>query len=428
MVEEKKLGYVEKIRLFGRDARLFIVSASLSAFAFGISNVIFNLYMVQHFTTDFLGLFLSISMFATATIAIAAGMITDRRSRKSIIIVASLLGNVAIALQYSVLDPTLLMTSQVILGLTQAFNQVAWAPFVTDLATDEERAHLFAVQSGFQLLAILFGNITGGFLPGLFDSWFSLSGNLSIAYQYTLWLALVPMFIATLLIIPMRKDTPDCEVRRISISHVKSWKFIGQYTASISIVGLGAGMIVMFFNLYFNGVFHVDTELMGIIFGLNTVVLATGNFIAPALSDRLGKVKTVLITDSLSIPFLLMLSWAPYLYMGVIAYVMRSVLMNMAGPVQVSFFMEGLTKEERATAMGVVRTGDSLVRGIASNIGGIMLAAGLYREPYMLVSGLYIVGIALFYIFFKKKEKELALLKAADLEIERELEIEIDAT
>ena len=188
MVEEKKLGYVEKIRLFGRDARLFIVSASLSAFAFGISNVIFNLYMVQHFTTDFLGLFLSISMFATATIAIAAGMITDRRSRKSIIIVASLLGNVAIALQYSVLDPTLLMTSQVILGLTQAFNQVAWAPFVTDLATDEERAHLFAVQSGFQLLAILFGNITGGFLPGLFNSWFSLSGNLSIAYQYTLWL------------------------------------------------------------------------------------------------------------------------------------------------------------------------------------------------------------------------------------------------
>ena len=182
-------------------------------------------------------------------------------------------------------------------------------------------------------------------------------------------------------------------------------------------------MIVMFFNLYFNGVFHVDTELMGIIFGLNTVVLATGNFIAPALSDRLGKVKTVLITDSLSIPFLFMLSWAPYLYMGVIAYVMRSVLMNMAGPVQVSFFMEGLTKEERATAMGVVRTGDSLVRGIASNIGGIMLAAGLYREPYMLVSGLYIVGIALFYIFFKKKEKELALLKAADLEIERELEI-----
>jgi MFS family permease len=428
LVEEKKLGYVDKIRLFGRDARLFIVSASLGAFAFGISNVIFNLYMVQHFTPDFLGLFLSVSMFATATIAIGAGMITDRRSRKNIIVVASLLGNIAIALQYSVLDPILLIASQIILGLTQAFNRVAWAPFITDLASDEERAHLFAFQSGFQLLAILFGNITGGFLPGLFDTWFSLGGNLSVAYQFTLWVALIPMFVATFLILPMRKDIPDCEVRRISISHVKSWKFIGQYTASISIVGLGAGMIVMFFNLYFNGVFMVDTELMGIIFGINTVVLATGNFIAPALSDRFGKVKTVIITDSLSIPFLLMLSWAPYLYIGVIAYVMRSVLMNMAGPVQVSFFMEGLTKEERATAMGVVGTGDSLVRGVASNIGGIMLAAGLYREPYMLVSGLYIVGIALFYIFFKSKEKELELLKEAALEMEDGTELDLDAT
>jgi MFS family permease len=81
--------------------------------------------------------------------------------------------------------------------------------------------------------------------------------------------------------------------------------------------------------------------------------------------------------------------------------------MNMGGPVSNAFFMECLEKEERATAVGVVQTGDSFVRGVAANIGGMLLAAGLYRLPYILVSGLYILAVILFYGFFRNKELEL---------------------
>ena len=102
--------------------------------------------------------------------------------------------------------------------------------------------------------------------------------------------------------------------------------------------------------------------------------------------------------------------------------------MNMAGPVSSAFFMEGLRREERATAMGVVRTGDSLARGVAANIGGWMLAAGLYREPYLLVSGLYIVGIFMFYHFFRGKEDEFKKIREAELVIEEPPEEELDIT
>ncbi len=430
MTQDVKLGYMDKLRLFRKDARLWIASNALGAFAFGVSNVVFNLYMVTipGFEEDFLGLFLSVSMFATAAIAIIAGMVTDRSSRKRIVLSQSFLGLGMIAVQYTVTDPIPLMMSQVVLGLTSAFGQVAWAPYITDLSTSEERAHLFGFNGGIALLAVLAGNILGGFLPGFFQSYLSLGPGLLWPYRLTLWFSLMPMLVSTLLVIPMSSDPPrDCEVS-MGFQNVKNWRFIGGYTASVSTIGLGAGMIVMYFNLFFESVFEADAALIGIIFGINTITLSAGNFLSPALSDRIGKVKTIILTEALSIPFLLMISWAPVIYFAVIAYVMRSVLMNMAGPVQSAFFMEGLRKEERATAMGLVRTGDSLARGVAANIGGWMLAAGLYREPYLLVSGLYIVGIIMFYYFFSRTEEEMKRLREAEVVVEQRVEEGLDIT
>ncbi len=57
-----------------------------------------------------------------------------------------------------------------------------------------------------------------------------------------------------------------------------------------------------------------------------------------------------------------------------------------------------------------------------------MLAAGLYREPYLLVSGLYIVGIFMFYYFFKGKEEELKQIREAEVIVEPPIEEELDIT
>jgi predicted MFS family arabinose efflux permease len=62
--------------------------------------------------------------------------------------------------------------------------------------------------------------------------------------------------------------------------------------------------------------------------------------------------------------------------------------------------MEGLDKEERSTAMGVITAGDSLSRAFGLNLGGALMAAGLLREPFAVAGILYGVSVILFYIFF----------------------------
>ncbi|MHA1929976.1 MAG: MFS transporter [Candidatus Thorarchaeota archaeon] len=415
-MEGSKISYRDRIRLFRKDARLYIVSNATGSFAYGISSVILNLYLVESgFGEDFLGLFLSISMFATAFIAIGAGMVSDRRSRKPIILISSVITFISFIIAYTTLDPMSLIISQIFFGLSSAFSQVSWSAYITDLSTDDERAHLFGVGAGISLLALFAGNILGGFLPDIFMNVLPVAGSLFIAYRFTLLFSLIPMALSAIAVLPMTKDEPKEITSGFSFSNVVNWDFIGKYATTVSVVGLGAGMIVMFFNIFFKQEFAADSTAIGIIFGINTLVLATGNFLAPAMADRIGKVKTVAITEILSVPFLLMIAWAPTIYFAVFAYVSRTALMNMAGPVSHAFFMEGLTKEERATAIGIMRSGDSFVRGVSANIGGLLLAMGLYRLPYVLVAGLYILSVILFYIFFKNKETELELRAQAQV-------------
>ncbi|MCF2136743.1 MAG: MFS transporter [Candidatus Thorarchaeota archaeon] len=429
---DSELGYLDKVRKFRRDARLYILTGMMTAFSFGISNVIFNLYFLEvGFGEDFIGFFLSISLFASSGIALIAGVLSDRVSRKKMVIIANLVSLIAFFVQYTFLNPIGLIISQAVLGLAIAFNSVSWSPYITELTTNEERAHLFGVSGGLSLLSVLAGNILGGFLPGLLLRGFEQISSLAIAYRWTLWLSLIPYAIGILVIFSMTGDTPDVSsLVRFSRKDVKHWGFIGRYALVVATVGLGAGMIVMFFNIFFSAeaTFGASPELIGIIFGINTIVLAIGNFVAPALADRFGKVRTVVVTELFSIPFLLMIAWATTLELAVLAYVSRTALMNMAGPVSQAFFMESLTKNERSTASGIVNTGDSFARGIAANIGGWLLAQGFYRLPYLLVSGLYLLAVILFYVFFHDKEKELKARESAEILKEPSKELEFDST
>jgi MFS family permease len=334
------------------------------------------------------------------------------------------------SLIYTSVEDIHLIAAQVFVGLAGAFFFVSWSAYISDLSTDEERAHLFGVSGGVSLLALLAGNILGGFMPGFVQAILS-SSDLSVAYQLTLYLSLLPMALSGLLVIFMAPDRPTAQtvvstgrVSRFSIRNVSHWGFVGRYTTTVVIIGLGAGTIVMFFNIFFDRVYTIDASLIGIIFGLNTVVLAVGNFASPVLADRIGKVKTIVLTQGVSVPFLVMLSIDSPLSIAIIAYVSRNVLMNMAGPVSNAFFVEGLTKEERATALGIVSTGDQFVRGIAANVGGWLLFMGQYRLPYLLTAALYVVSIVLFMFFFRNKEREMRMLRQAEVVFHEGPEIE----
>jgi len=405
-----ELGYMDKIRLISRDARLTIAAWMFSAFGFGINDVLFNLYLLEAgFGEDFLGFFLSISMFLAGGLAILAGMVADRYSRKKILLVANSTLFIAILIQYSTISPLYLLLSQLLYGIGFGFTNVCWQPYTTSVTTEEERVHVFSVRFAFFLVASLLGSLTGGFLPTIWTN-LGVAVNLLTAYRFSLWVALIPLALVVLTIIPMTTDIVNKKRRSFGFGNVRNRGFIGKYAFAWTVSGLGAGMFVQFFNVFFNLAFNADSTTIGIIFAFNTLVMAAGNFASPAIVDRFGKLATIIWFQVVSVPFLLSLAWSPVLYFAIFGFVGRALFMNIAWPVMDVFYMEGLEKEEQSTAMGVINAGDSLSRAIGLNIGGWLLAAGFLRAPFALATVLYTASIMLFYWFFGRSDTDPQLI------------------
>jgi len=377
-----------------------------SAFGFGINDVLFNLYLLEAgFGEDFLGFFLSISMFLAGGLAILAGMVADRYSRKKVLLVANSTLFIAILIQYSTISPLYLLLSQILYGIGFGFTNVCWQPYTTSVTTEEERVHVFSVRFAFFLVASLLGSLTGGFLPTIWTN-LGVAVNLLTAYRFSLWAALIPLALVVLSIIPMTTDIVNKKRRSFGFGNVRNRGFIGKYAFAWTVSGFGAGLFVQFFNVFFSLAFNADSTTIGIIFAFNTLVMAAGNFASPAIVDRFGKLATIIWFQAVSVPFLLSLSWSPVLYFAVFGFVGRALFMNIAWPVMDVFYMEGLEKEEQSTAMGVINAGDSLSRAVGLNIGGWLLAAGFLRAPFALATVFYTVSIVLFYWFFGRSDNE----------------------
>ena len=408
-VESLQLSYMDKIRLISRDARLTIAVWMFWAFGYGINDVLFNLYLLEAgFGESFIGFFLSISIFLTGALAIVIGMLADRFSRKKMLLIGYVTVLISIFIQYSTIAPIYLLFSQLLNGVGFGITGVCWMPYTVSVTTDEERVHVFTVRFAFFLIASLLGSLVGGFLPTIWTN-LGVAVNLFTAYRFSLWVALIPMSVGALIIIPMSTDKVNGTRRSIGFGNIRNRKFIGKYAFAWTVSGLGAGLFVHFFNMFFTLAFNADATTIGIIFAINTLVLAGGNFASPAIVDRFGKLATIIWFQIISVPFLLTLAWSPVLSIAIFGFVSRSLFMNIAWPVMDVFYMEGLDKEEQSTAMGVINTGDSLSRAVGLNIGGWLMAAGFLRMPFALATVFYIASIALFYWFFGRSSEEPVL-------------------
>ncbi|HET6313716.1 MAG TPA: MFS transporter, partial [Chloroflexia bacterium] len=116
-----------------------------------------------------------------------------------------------------------------------------------------------------------------------------------------------------------------------------------------SLVGMGAGMTIPFMNVYIERKFNVSFENLGQIFAWTAIATAAALMVQPVLAGKMGKVKSVVLVQGLSLPFLLVLGYAQFFPLVVAALFVRGALMNMGNPVFSAYSMERVPDRERAT-------------------------------------------------------------------------------
>lgn len=402
-------GYVSKIRLFSHNARAYLAYYFLLSIHLGIYGVIFNLYILRlGYKEDLLGLMLSIVFISTGLAAVPAALLCDRIGRKNTLLISILLTSASLLMLYTLTSTDWLLLLRIAYGIGTSFYTIAGSPFLMENSTADERMHLFSVNSALSQVAYIAGSIVGGSMPNLLSK-AGIDPAGPMVYRYTLFISLALIAISAIPVLYITETRKRVKpIKRFAVlgTTIRSQK-IQKLIVINGLVGIGAGMIVPFFNVYFHSVLSATTDQIGLIFSAGEVVMIAGLTIIPMMTEKLGKIKTIAITELASIPFLIMLAFTANIYVAAFAYMMRMTLMNMGNPAINNFNMELVTEEQRATVSSLTSMSWFLCMSLSAYLSGIMMADSNYVLPFMVTCVTYIASASLYYIFFYRAEKEM---------------------
>jgi predicted MFS family arabinose efflux permease len=369
--------------------------------------LLLNLYFKEiGFTEDLIGVVLSSSAWGMAIISVPAALIIPRVQIKKILIISVLFTGIFCLLQASLVERTQLLLASLVLGMMRSLTWVAAAPFMMRNSTHKERTYLFSLHFGTYLLAAIVGSLGGGYLPNLFAHYV---GFKAIAFRYSLYLS---VFLSILALIPFIMITPEKKV--IEPSEGKGgWDkklltergiLLFKLCLPFFILGMGAGLIIPFLNLYFRDRFLLPARTIGIYFALLQFSMLTGILIGPLLSKKFGMIKTVVSTQLFSTPFMVILAFTYDLPLAVGCFLFRGTLMNMSQPISTNFAMEKVKENEQTLANALLMLSWNASWAVSANLGGRLIKAYSFTPPLLITVGLYVVSSVLYYLFFSSEE------------------------
>jgi MFS family permease len=412
--------YLRRLGQFSPNARFYLLSELIIGLSFSIYMLIFNLHVDSlGYSRSFLGQLQALPNLIALFAAVPAGVMVDYIGRKRALLLANFgraLATVGIVLAP---DPNWLRLSMVTFGVSMSLWAVTASPFMMENSREEERTSLFSAHFGLTTLVGFFGTLVGGYLPTFFGLRLGVNVESSVAYGATLavtaalWaLSLVPLF--------MIKEQPRPESDRVR--SVWPWRNLSNPRIALHIfvpniaISMGAAILIPYMNLFFKETFPITDRVLGTLFAVSSVVTGVATLAAPMLADRWGRIRALVMTQMLSIPFLLTIGFVPVLSVAAFAFWIRAALMMMAGPLYDSFAMEQVTARERATISGLM--------GMSWNLGwtvGPFLSGYMQDNPdigfkpiFVITSALYLLAAILVRFFFQKlddQQRRAAVLK-----------------
>ena len=393
-----------------------MVATALQGLSSGIWAVIFNLYLnlkAVGFQPDFIGLMFTVSAIATGLVALPAGLLCERLGPKKALLIGFMANFVNLA-QIVILQPSILLVASLSSGLIGTVAWVAAAPFMMENSTQEERTYFFSVDWAIMIIMGVIGNYLGGLMPNLLNTFLGLptgANGSPIGYRISLGIS---MALALTMVIPVLLIKEDRMLQRqkisdlISFRNIQSHRTILKFMIPTAMIGFGAGFIVPLFNLFFSLKFSASLEQIGLISSLSSITLGIGTLAAPALSKRLGRVKSIAVCEFLSMPFIMLMTLAPNLALASSAFITRNALMNMAGPISSTLQMELVTETERATTNGLMVMADDVPRALTASVSGKMMTESDFFTPFLVTTLTYFVASSLYFMFFRKAETQIA--------------------
>jgi MFS family permease len=284
---------------------------------------------------------------------------------------------------------------------------IGQAPLMVKLSNPENRTMLFSLNFGLQTVSGALGSVFAGQLPGFFGTLLHVDANSATAYQAVL---IVSILLGTTALIPlwMMKEPSSPPAATLSglLDKRPSFGLTAMTLKMIApqvLVGFGAAILIPYMNVFFKDRFQISDSLLGILFSISSLMIGIGTVVGPRLATRLGsKVRAIVATQSSSLVFLLLMGFAPLLWISSIGYLMRSALMNMSAPLYSAFCMEHTPEHQQGYVNSLLNLSWNIGWAVGPFISGLVQESYGFAPLFVTTAVLYFGAIVLQWKFFDR--------------------------
>jgi MFS family permease len=382
----------------------------IGALSHSIHWLIFNLYIdTSGYSRSFLGELQSMPFLVSMIGTLPITVLVDRMGRKQALIlgtVGRLLAGVGIVVATG---PWMLRLSMITSGLASTLFMVSAAPFMMENSTDEERDRLFSATYGLQTLVGFVGTFVGGYLPTLFGGLLDVGIESVPAYRATLAVMAALYLFATLPLLRIGEPRRAAPVERRSMlpwHNISDKALVLRIFAPNIIISMGAAILIPYMNLFFKETFFISDRVLGTVFAVSSIVTGLATLASPLLAQRWGRIRALVMTQLISIPFLLAIGFSPAFWVSGVAFWVRAALMNMGNPLYSAFAMGQVPERERATVSGLMGMSWNIGWAIGPYLSGYMQQHPQigFRPIFVVTCSLYLVAAIMTRRFFQRAD------------------------
>ena len=403
--------YIDRVRAFRPNARRYLLYMLFFGVGVGVFRLLYNFYILSlGYDESLLGNLITTNNTTALLAAIPMGYLADRLGRKSALLASAVAYAAGVVLMVLFPSTPVFFVMNVLLGLAQSLSTVTQSPFLMENSGEEERTYLFSLSFGLRMTAMFAGNWLGGYLPSWFGLWQQVDATSSTAYGTALGITVLVMLAGLYPLARIRgADGPGAPGRSnfLPLAYLRrNLRMFGRLVLPLLVTSFGAGLFIPFMNIYFRQVYGQSDQAIGTLFAWGSLAMAVGFLLAPAIADSMGKIQLVVMTQLVSIPFLVLLGFSPFYGLAALAYYARLTLMNMSNPVYQTFVMEHVEPDARATAASLISMAWSSGRAFSPTVSGYIQVRYGFGPVFMLVIVLYVIAVFLYWKFFWVRERE----------------------
>lgn len=435
-------------RQLGRPARLYLLHAALLTGSLALYGAFFNFAIpALGFDLQFLGLLNTASIAVAALLSLPLWWLVTRIGLQRSLLLSALLQ--ALGIGMTALWPSAgpLLIGVALTGAAATIFQVSAPPYMMEQSDSATRDHLFsanaAVNIGFAGIVTFFAGDLKAWLGGLLGT----GAESALAYRATFACAGLGVVLAILplLLIRRRSDQMPAEVEQatrqpaaepvaqrsatVSTDEEPSWlarlplllPLVDRLPPNVRqivrrpmrvlpllvsplLISFGAAALFLYLNLFFKQRFGISDTSIARILAILNITTGLVALAGPAISTRIGKVPTIVLTQLLSIPFLLTLGFVPVLGIAVGAALVRGALFNMGSPLYDAFAMERTDEAARPIVIGLIN-GAYTVGYLVSPVISTWVQARYGFAPLFITTAIFygLAALTNYWLFMRKR-------------------------